>query len=128
MLFIQTVCIHTHTYANLCNFDSIVTYATSEELRDALDNSNQDFDQPRKLMLDVITSNKKSTKPRPVLLHVHGGAWRGGRKDIFYPYEKLLVSEDDWVQIKKRLSLLFLNFFIDHCQYWIPSGTKECIS
>ncbi|CEJ03374.1 hypothetical protein RMCBS344292_17360 [Rhizopus microsporus] len=74
-----------------------ITYATSEELRDALDNSNQDFDQPRKLMLDVITSNKKSTKPRPVLLHVHGGAWRGGRKDIFYPYEKLLVSEDDWI-------------------------------
>ncbi|KAG0795257.1 hypothetical protein G6F57_003454 [Rhizopus arrhizus] len=83
-----------------------ITYATSEELKEALDSTNQDFDQPRKLMLDVITNNRKSAGLRPVLIHVHGGAWRAGKKDIFYPYEKLLVSEDDWVivNIGYRLS------------------------
>jgi acetyl esterase/lipase len=79
-------------------------------LKEALDSTNQDFDQPRKLMLDVITNDRKSAGLRPVLIHVHGGAWRAGKKDIFYPYEKLLVSEDDWV--KHELYLCMLVFIL----------------
>jgi hypothetical protein len=49
----------------------LVTYATNEEIREALMTTNQDFDQPRKMMLDVYT-NKKSTASKsglqPVLV------------------------------------------------------------
>lgn len=48
-----------------------VTYATNEEIRDALNTTNQDFDQPRKMMLDVYTSTKASKSGlQPVLVSV----------------------------------------------------------
>lgn len=75
-----------------------ITYATNEEIKQALDTSNQDFDQPRKLMLDVITTRSpKKTGLRPVLFHIHGGGWKLGHKNIFYAYQKLMIPEDEWV-------------------------------
>jgi hypothetical protein len=47
----------------------VVTYATNEEIRDALNTTNQDFDQPRKMMLDIYTSTKSATGGlRPVFV------------------------------------------------------------
>lgn len=52
------------------------------------------------MMLDVITKDNKSgnsSSLRPVIVHIHGGAWRMGSKDIFYPHEKLLIEHHNWV-------------------------------
>lgn len=47
----------------------LVTYATNEEIREALNTTNQDFDQPRKMVLDVFTStNKPKSGLQPVLV------------------------------------------------------------
>lgn len=48
----------------------LVTYATNEEIREALNTTNQDFDQPRKMVLDVYTSTNKpkSAGLQPVLV------------------------------------------------------------
>lgn len=48
----------------------LVTYATNEEIREALDSTNQDFDQPRKMMLDVLTRDTQSSGSRPVLVTI----------------------------------------------------------
>lgn len=46
----------------------LVTYATNEEIREALNTTNGDFDQPRKMMLDVFTSTTKKSGLQPVLV------------------------------------------------------------
>ncbi|KAG1394105.1 hypothetical protein G6F60_011079 [Rhizopus arrhizus] len=77
-----------------------ITYATTEEIRETLNATDQDYDQPRKHTLNIITATR--TTPghlKPVLVHIHGGAWRAGKKDIFYPYQKILVSEEDWIVV-----------------------------
>lgn len=52
---------------------AIVSYATNEEIRDALNTTNQDFDQPRKMMLDIYTHDNQKKIPssgglQPVLV------------------------------------------------------------
>ncbi|KAG0175113.1 hypothetical protein DFQ30_000596 [Apophysomyces sp. BC1015] len=88
-----------------------ITYATNEEVADAIGATN-DYDQPRKMMLDIYAPSTvtKENGSRPVLasfcVHIHGGSWRTGSKNLFYPHEKLLVAEGDWVivNIGYRLS------------------------
>lgn len=66
-------------------------------------------------MLDIYAPSNldKSKGLRPVLVsdeieglvslqlflqvHIHGGSWRTGSKNFFYPHEKLLVTEENWV-------------------------------
>ncbi|KAI8887181.1 alpha/beta-hydrolase [Backusella circina FSU 941] len=76
-----------------------ITYANNEEKKQALETTNQDFSQPRKMMLDVYTSNNVGPSLRPVIVHIHGGAWLVGNKDNFYPHQKLLVSENNWIAV-----------------------------
>ncbi|EIE77830.1 hypothetical protein RO3G_02534 [Rhizopus delemar RA 99-880] len=77
-----------------------ITYATTEEIRETLNTTDQDYDQPRKHTLNIITATRPTTGHlKPVLIHIHGGAWRAGKKDIFYPYQKILVSEEDWIVV-----------------------------
>ncbi|KAI8062199.1 Alpha/Beta hydrolase protein [Gongronella butleri] len=82
---------HIIKYPNIC-------YATHEEVKDAI-RATGDPAVQYKLRLDVFTPAAKSAKLRPVLFHVHGGAWVKGTKDILYPYQKLLVTQDDWVVV-----------------------------
>lgn len=98
------------------NLHANITYATNEEIREALNITNQDFDQPRKMMLDVYAPNNKSSKSglQPVLVHIHGGAWRMGSKDIFYPHEKLLVQENNWVIVNIGYRLAPENAYPTH--------------
>ncbi|KAI8882527.1 alpha/beta-hydrolase [Backusella circina FSU 941] len=85
-----------------------ITYSTNEEKNEALEQSNNDFDQPRKMMLDVYTTTttKNSNALRPVLVHIHGGGWQSGTKNAFLPFEKMLLSDNNWivVNIDYRLS------------------------
>jgi hypothetical protein len=61
-----------HFYHYLCDINisiHLVTYSTNEEKVEALELSNNDFDQPRKMMLDVYTTAKKDNNSlRPVLV------------------------------------------------------------
>ncbi|KAI7896196.1 Alpha/Beta hydrolase protein [Mucor mucedo] len=92
-----------------------ITYANNEEIRDALNTTNQDFDQPRKMMLDVYTSSKPSKSGlQPVLVHIHGGAWEFGSKNTFYPHEKLLVQENNWVIVNVGYRLVPKNAYPTH--------------
>ena len=45
----------------------LVTYATNEEIQEALKTTNYDYNQPSRMMLDVYTYGEKS-KARPVLV------------------------------------------------------------
>jgi hypothetical protein len=73
LLFIQIVS-SILTYENKAQvphrifFFISVTYANNEESRQALESTNQDFDQPRKMMLDIYTSNNVGPSPRPVIV------------------------------------------------------------
>ncbi|CAO3641541.1 unnamed protein product [Mucor hiemalis] len=92
-----------------------ITYATNEEIREALNTTNQDFDQPRKMVLDVFTStNKPKSGLQPVLVHIHGGAWRMGSKDVFYPHEKILAQENNWVIVNIGYRLAPKNAYPTH--------------
>lgn len=93
-----------------------ITYATNEEIREALNTTNQDFDQPRKMVLDVFTSTNKpkSAGLQPVLVHIHGGAWRMGSKDVFYPHEKILAQENNWVIVNIGYRLAPKNAYPTH--------------
>lgn len=77
-----------------------ITYATNEESAEAIASTN-DYDQPRRMALDIFKSSKApaSTGLRPVLVHIHGGAWRMGDKNFFYPHEKMLINEDNWIVV-----------------------------
>lgn len=55
----------------LNNIRISVTYATNEEIREALETTNQDFNQPRKMMLDIFSQESPSANGaglRPVLV------------------------------------------------------------
>ncbi|KAI8647529.1 Alpha/Beta hydrolase protein [Parasitella parasitica] len=94
-----------------------ITYATNEEIRDALETSNQDFSQPRKMMLDIFSQEVPSTtdaRLRPVLVHIHGGAWRMGSKDTFYPFQKLMISENNWITVNVGYRLAPKNAYPTH--------------
>ncbi|KAF7725344.1 hypothetical protein EC973_009684 [Apophysomyces ossiformis] len=95
-----------HVYPN-------ITYATNEEVAEAIGATN-DYDQPRKMMLDIYTSSPqgKGKQLRPV--HIHGGSWRTGSKNLFYPHEKLLVSEGDWVIVNIGYRLAPKNAYPTH--------------
>jgi hypothetical protein len=47
----------------------LVTYATREEALDAIKQTN-DYNQPRKMMLDVYTAIEKPAGLRPVLVRI----------------------------------------------------------
>ncbi|KAG2224052.1 hypothetical protein INT45_004933 [Circinella minor] len=77
-----------------------ITYATNEELTEAIERTN-DYDQPRKMALDIYKSTKtpKNSGLRPVLVHIHGGAWTIGDKNTLYPHEKTLLTEENWIVV-----------------------------
>ncbi|KAI8149205.1 Alpha/Beta hydrolase protein [Fennellomyces sp. T-0311] len=77
-----------------------IGYATNEEITEAIALTN-DYDQPRKMSLDIYkwTKAPKSSGLRPVLVHIHGGAWRVGSKNFLYPHEKTLLTEDNWIVV-----------------------------
>ncbi|KAI8975204.1 Alpha/Beta hydrolase protein [Mycotypha africana] len=94
-----------------------ITYATNEEIREVLETSNQDFSQLRRMMLDIYTRAdmpQDRASKKPVLVHVHGGAWRAGSKNLFYPYEKLLVKENDWIIVNIGYRLAPKNSYPAH--------------
>ncbi|KAI8061855.1 Alpha/Beta hydrolase protein [Gilbertella persicaria] len=91
-----------------------ITYATNEEIQDALATTNHDFDQPRKMMLDVYTFGEKSTGLKPVMVHIHGGAWRIGSKNTLYPHEKILLTENNWVVVNIGYRLAPKNAYPTH--------------
>ncbi|KAL0146242.1 Alpha/Beta hydrolase protein [Mucor lusitanicus] len=96
---------------------SNITYATNEEIREALDTTNQDFNQPRKMMLDIFSQESPSANGaglRPVLVHIHGGAWRMGSKDTFYPFQKLMIAENNWITVNIGYRLAPKNAYPTH--------------
>lgn len=78
----------------------LVSYATSEESNKAVE-LTKDYDQPRKMLLDVYAWSKAApgNNLRPVLVHIHGGSWRFGSKNMLYPHEKLLITNENWVPL-----------------------------
>ncbi|CAO3631493.1 unnamed protein product [Cunninghamella echinulata] len=97
-----------HKYPN-------ISYVTHQEIMESI-KSTDEVEHQRKLTLDVYTSSSRlsSKNLRPVLIHIHGGAWVGGTKDIFYPHEKLLVTEDDWVVVNIAYRLAPKNPYPTH--------------
>ncbi|CAO0796579.1 unnamed protein product [Mucor circinelloides] len=96
---------------------SNITYATNEEIREALETTNQDFNQPRKMMLDIFSQESPSANGaglRPVLVHIHGGAWRMGSKNTFYPFQKLIISENNWITVNIGYRLAPKNAYPTH--------------
>ncbi|CEP13496.1 hypothetical protein [Parasitella parasitica] len=95
-----------------------ITYATNEEIRDALETTNQDFNQPRKMMLDIFSQEAPLANSagglRPVLVHIHGGAWRMGSKNTFYPFQKLMISENNWITVNVGYRLAPKNAYPTH--------------
>ncbi|KAI7872324.1 Alpha/Beta hydrolase protein, partial [Spinellus fusiger] len=87
-----------------------ITYATLEEIVDVVTDTN-DYHQPKKFTLDIYASkNRKYEEKRPVMIHIHGGAWKWGNKDIFYPHAKYLVSESNWASIRRySIHFIFVN-------------------
>ncbi|KAI9310109.1 Alpha/Beta hydrolase protein [Dichotomocladium elegans] len=77
-----------------------ITYATNEESAEAIA-LTKDYEQPRKMALDIYKCAKapKESGLRPVLVHIHGGAWRMGTKNHLYPHEKMLLTEDNWLVV-----------------------------
>ncbi|KAI9277238.1 Alpha/Beta hydrolase protein [Phascolomyces articulosus] len=77
-----------------------ITYATNEESTEAIERTN-DYDQPRRMALDIFKWGKapKSSGLRPVLVHIHGGSWRMGNKNMLYPHEKTLLTEENWIVV-----------------------------
>ncbi|CDH50578.1 esterase lipase [Lichtheimia corymbifera JMRC:FSU:9682] len=77
-----------------------ITYATNEESAEAIASTN-DYDQPRRMALDIFKWSKAPANAglRPVVVHIHGGAWTMGDKDCFYPYQKMLIEEDNWIVV-----------------------------
>ncbi|KAG0170941.1 hypothetical protein DFQ28_009780 [Apophysomyces sp. BC1034] len=91
-----------------------ITYATNEESIEAIGKTN-DYNQPRYMTLDVYTrSNRRSDSLRPVLVHIHGGAWQMGSKEPLHPYEALLVAENDWVVVNVNYRLAPANAYPTH--------------
>jgi len=106
-----------------------ITYATREETLDAIKLTN-DYNQPRKMMLDVYTTKDKPAGLRPVLIHMHGGAWRMGTKDHLYPFENDLLTDEKWVVVNIEYRLAPINPYPTHLKdvkraiRWV----KQCIS
>ncbi|CAM0136038.1 unnamed protein product [Umbelopsis sp. WA50703] len=106
-----------------------VTYATREEALEAVKLTN-DYDQPRKMMLDVYAPVQKPPGLRPVLVHIHGGAWRHGSKDRLYPYQNDLITDEKWIVVNIGYRLAPVNAYPTHLKdvkrslRWI----KQCIS
>ncbi|OBZ84258.1 Carboxylesterase NlhH, partial [Choanephora cucurbitarum] len=90
-----------------------ITYATNEEIQEALKTTNYDYNQPSRMMLDVYTYGEKS-KARPVLMLIHGGAWRIGSKNTLYPHEKILLTENNWVVVNINYRLAPVNAYPTH--------------
>jgi acetyl esterase/lipase len=68
--------------------------------------TTKDLEQEqRQLQLDVYSNNNSMATHRPVLLHVHGGGWRQGSKNIFYPFETMLVARENWVVVNMTYRL-----------------------
>ncbi|KAI8388860.1 Alpha/Beta hydrolase protein [Radiomyces spectabilis] len=91
-----------------------ISYATHEEKLKAIKDAGNDYGQPRKMLLDIYTSTEKSSGLRPVLVHVHGGAWKTGSKNIFYPHEQVLLSENNWVIVNIGYRLAPKNAYPTH--------------
>ncbi|KAI8331520.1 Alpha/Beta hydrolase protein [Chlamydoabsidia padenii] len=77
---------------------SNITYATKEELEETM--------EKQRLQLDVYSLTSSADRPlRPVLMHIHGGGWQQGTKNIFYPFEKILVAQENWVVVNMTYRL-----------------------
>ncbi|OAD77746.1 hypothetical protein PHYBLDRAFT_76490 [Phycomyces blakesleeanus NRRL 1555(-)] len=76
-----------------------ITYATTEETAQIVEETG-DFSQPKLLSLDIYgRTDRDISDRRPVLIHVHGGAWRKGSKNMFKPHGKVLVQENNWLYV-----------------------------
>ncbi|ORZ12013.1 Alpha/Beta hydrolase protein [Absidia repens] len=79
-----------------------ITYATHEELMEAIQPTD-DLNEQKRLQLDVYTTNPPTAGSshilRPVLVHIHGGGWQQGTNKICYPFEKMLLSEQNWIVV-----------------------------
>ncbi|KAI8380822.1 Alpha/Beta hydrolase protein [Blakeslea trispora] len=91
-----------------------ITYATNEEIQEALRTTNNDYNQPRRMMLDVYTYGEKPNGLRPVLILIHGGAWRIGSKNTLYPHEKILLTDSNWVVVNAGYRLAPTNAYPTH--------------
>ncbi|KAF7723746.1 hypothetical protein EC973_001722 [Apophysomyces ossiformis] len=91
-----------------------IGYATNEESVEAIERT-KDYSQPRLMTLDIYTrSDHLHGSLRPVLVHIHGGAWTSGSKDPYYPSESLLVSENDWIAVNINYRLSPANAYPTH--------------
>ncbi|KAI7877509.1 alpha/beta-hydrolase [Lichtheimia hyalospora FSU 10163] len=92
-----------------------ITYATNEESAQAIASTN-DYDQPRRMALDIYKWSKApaNTGLRPVLVHIHGGAWIMGDKEFFYPHQKMLLTEDNWIIVNVGYRLAPKNAYPTH--------------
>ncbi|KAI9033923.1 Alpha/Beta hydrolase protein [Phycomyces nitens] len=76
-----------------------ITYATTEETAEIIETTG-DFSQPKLLSLDIYgRTDRNIDEKRPVMIHIHGGAWRKGSKDMFKPHGKVLVEENNWIYV-----------------------------
>ncbi|CAO3576110.1 unnamed protein product [Absidia cylindrospora] len=79
-----------------------ITYATHEELMEAIQPTD-DLNEQKRLQLDVYTTHPPAAGSshilRPVLVHIHGGGWQQGTNKICYPFEKMLLSEQNWIVV-----------------------------
>ncbi|KAI7865911.1 Alpha/Beta hydrolase protein [Spinellus fusiger] len=73
-----------------------ITYATNEEIRDAREKVNSESPL-HQMVMNIYTQHKHKPVSRPVLVHLHGDAWQSRFKDTLQPYEKMLVTEKNWV-------------------------------
>ncbi|CAO3632034.1 unnamed protein product [Cunninghamella blakesleeana] len=92
-----------------------ISYSTLDEAEASIQSTGE-VNHQRNMTLDVYTSTSRlqSKNLRPTLIHIHGGAWVKGTKNIFYPHEKLLVSEDDWVVVNIAYRLAPKNPYPTH--------------
>ncbi|KAJ1552242.1 hypothetical protein HK405_012099, partial [Cladochytrium tenue] len=68
---------------------SNVCYATNDELEDAHPHARQ------KLSLDLITKSG-GARGRPILIYIHGGAWRVGDKNPIVPTCWHFAAKESW--------------------------------
>ncbi|KAI9330481.1 Alpha/Beta hydrolase protein [Zopfochytrium polystomum] len=77
-----------------------ITYATSEELKEAGGERVKHL-----LQLDVIR-RKKGFADRPILVHIHGGAWHGGDKSGKIPAYFTVASNHNWIVVNINYRLV----------------------
>ncbi|KAI8882670.1 alpha/beta-hydrolase [Backusella circina FSU 941] len=89
-----------------------ISYATEREMQEVYEQGGDK--ELKRMLLDVIVSNVASGGLRPVLVHLPGGSWTTGTKDMFYPYQKVLIEEENWVIVNANYRLAPANVYPTH--------------